>query len=35
MTREYRIKVSRVTVGRYLKNWGLSPHKPVEREYAQ
>jgi transposase len=27
--REYGIEVSLVTVGRYLKAWGLSPQKPV------
>lgn len=29
IAREYGIKVSLVTVGRYLRAWGLSPQKPV------
>jgi transposase len=33
--REYGIEVSRVTVGRYLKRWGLSPQKPVRRAYER
>ncbi|MEP6959252.1 MAG: IS630 family transposase [Nitrospirota bacterium] len=33
--REYGITVSLVTVGRYLKTWGLSPQKPVRRAYER
>jgi transposase len=33
--REYGIEVSLVTVGRYLKAWGLSPQKPVRRAYER
>ncbi len=33
--REYGIEVSLVTVGRYLKRWGLSPQKPVRRAYER
>jgi len=35
IAREYGIKVSRVTVGRYLRAWGLSPQKPVRRAYER
>lgn len=35
MAREYGIEVSLVTVGRYLKAWGLSPQKPVRRAYER
>ena len=31
IAREYGIAVSLVTVGRYLRAWGLSPQKPVRR----
>lgn len=33
--REYGIEVSLVTVGRYLRRWGLSPQKPVKRAYER
>lgn len=33
--REYGLDVSLVTVGRYLKAWGLSPQKPVRRAYER
>jgi transposase len=33
--REYGLEVSLVTVGRYLKAWGLSPQKPVRRAYER
>ncbi len=32
---EYGIAVSLVTVGRYLRAWGLSPQKPVRRAYER
>jgi transposase len=35
IAREYGITVSRVTVGRYLLAWGLSPQKPVRRAYER
>lgn len=35
MAREYGIAVSLVTVGRYLRAWGLSPQKPVRRAYER
>jgi len=35
IAREYRIAVSLVTVGRYLRAWGLSPQKPVRRAYER
>lgn len=31
----FGITLSRWTVGRYLKNWGLSPQKPVRRAFEQ
>ena len=31
IAREYGIAVSLVTVGRYLRAWGLSPQKPARR----
>ena len=33
--RAYGIEVSLVTVGRYLKAWGMSPQKPVRRAYER
>ncbi|MEX3954298.1 winged helix-turn-helix domain-containing protein [Paraburkholderia sp. EG287B] len=33
--REYGIKVSAWTVGRYLKAWGMSAYKPVRRAYER
>ena len=35
IAREYRIAVSLVTVGRYLRAWGLSPQRPVRRAYER
>lgn len=35
IAREYGIEVSLVTVGRYLRAWGLSPQKPVRRAYER
>jgi transposase len=35
IAREYGIAVSLVTVGRYLRTWGLSPQKPVRRAYER
>ena len=35
IAREYGITVSLVTVGRYLRAWGLSPQKPVRRAYER
>jgi len=33
--RTYGLTVSLVTVGRYLKAWGMSPQKPVRRAYER
>jgi hypothetical protein len=33
--REYGIKVSKWTAGRYLKAWGMSAQKPVRRAYER
>jgi transposase len=33
--REYEISVSRTTIGRYLKAWGMSAQKPVRRAYER
>ena len=33
--REYAIRVSLTSVGRYLKAWGMSPQKPVRRAYER
>lgn len=35
IVREYGIEVSLVTVGRYLRAWGMSPQKPVRRAYER
>ena len=35
IAREYGIAVSLVTVGRYLRAWGLSPQKPVRCAYER
>lgn len=35
MVREYGLRVSLTTVGRYLKAWGMSPQKPVRRAYER
>jgi transposase len=31
----YGVSLSRWTVGRYLKRWGLTPQKPLRRAYEQ
>lgn len=31
----FRIRLSKWTVGRLLKKWGMSPQKPVKRAYEQ
>jgi transposase len=31
----FKIKLSKWTVGRYLKRWGMSPQKPVKKAYQQ
>jgi transposase len=33
--REYGIRVSLTSVGRYLKAWGMSPQKPMRRAYER
>ncbi|MFD2468447.1 IS630 family transposase [Amycolatopsis silviterrae] len=33
--RWFGIRLSRVTIGKYLRGWGLSPQKPVRRAYEQ
>ena len=33
--RQYGIRVSLTTVGRYLSGWGMSPQKPVRRAYER
>lgn len=35
LRRIYGLEVSLVTVGRYLKAWGMSPQKPVRRAYER
>ncbi len=35
IAREYGIEGSLVTVGRYLRAWGVSPQKPVRRAYER
>ena len=35
LERDFGIAVSVWTVGRYLRNWGLTPQKPVTRAYEQ
>jgi transposase len=35
LSREFDLKVSVWTVGRYLRAWGLTPQKPVRRSYEQ
>jgi len=35
ITREYGIRVSLTSVGRYLKAWGMSPQKPMKRAYER
>jgi hypothetical protein len=33
--REYAVRASLTTAGRYLKAWGMSPQKPVRRAYER
>lgn len=33
--RWFGISLSRVTIGKYLRSWGLSPQKPVRKAYEQ
>lgn len=33
--RRFRVSVSVMTVGRYLKRWGFTPQKPIRRAYEQ
>ena len=35
LEREFRLRVSIWTVGRYLKSWGLTPQKPVRRAFER
>jgi transposase len=35
VARWFGIVLSRVTIGKYLRSWGLSPQKPVRRAYEQ
>ena len=35
IARQYGIRVSLSTVGRYLKGWGMSPQKPARRAYER
>ncbi len=35
LSREFGIKVSVWTVGRYLRDWGLTPQKPLRRAFEQ
>lgn len=35
IVREYGIRVSLTSVGRYLKAWGMSPQKPMKRAYER
>lgn len=35
IARECEIEVSLITVGRYLKRWGMSPQKPTKRAYER
>jgi transposase len=35
LNREFEVDVSVWTVGRYLKDWGLTPQKPVRRAFEQ
>ena len=35
LARQYGIRVSLSTVGRYLKGWGMSPQKPARRAYER
>jgi transposase len=35
IAREYGIRVSLTSVGRYLKAWGMSPQKPMRRAYER
>jgi transposase len=31
----FGIRLSRVTIGKYLRSWGLSPQKPIRKAYEQ
>lgn len=33
--RQFGVRVSKWTVGRYLKDWGFTPQKPVAKAYEQ
>ncbi len=33
--RQFGVRVSKWTVGRYLKDWGFSPQKPIAKAYEQ
>jgi len=35
LRRRFKVRVSIWTVGRYLRNWGLTPPKPARRAYEQ
>jgi len=35
LRREFRVEVSVWTIGRYLKDWGLTPQKPLRRAFEQ
>jgi transposase len=35
LARRFQVRVSVWTVGRYLRDWGLTPQKPVRRAYEQ
>ncbi len=35
ISKRFGIQISVWTVGRYLKNWGLTPQKPIRRAYEQ
>lgn len=35
VTRWFGIELSLVTIGKYLRSWGLSPQKPVRKAYEQ
>ncbi len=35
LAERFELSVSVWTVGRYLKKWGFTPHKPLHRAYEQ
>jgi len=35
ITKHFGVKVSKWTVGRYLKEWGFTPQKPIRKAYEQ